>query len=121
MVRISSKQPRKQRKARYNAPIHLRGNFLSAPFDPSLREKYKKRSVRVVKGDTVRILRGDFAEEEGVIDAVDTKKCRLIVHGATSTKADGTEVPRPIDPSNVLVTKLNLKDKRREARLGGGS
>jgi large subunit ribosomal protein L24 len=33
------------------------------------------------------------------------------------TKGDGTEVPRPVDTSNVLIVKLNLKDKSREARL----
>jgi large subunit ribosomal protein L24 len=35
----------------------------------------------------------------------------------SSTKADGTEVPRVIDASNVQLTKLNLSDKRREAKL----
>ena len=53
MVRIESKQPRKQRKARYNAPAHLRGKFISAPLSPALRTQYKKRTLRVVKGDTV--------------------------------------------------------------------
>jgi large subunit ribosomal protein L24 len=121
MVRIVSKQPRKQRKIRYNAPNHARGQFLSAPLAPALREKYNTRRVRVVKGDTVKVLRGDFAGEEGIIDAVDTNACRLIVHGVMVTKSDGTEVPRPVDPSNVQITKLNLKDKIREERLGGGS
>ena len=121
MVRIASKQPRKQRKARYTAPIHLRGLFLSAPLDTPLREKYSMRRTRVVKGDTVKILRGDFKGEEGVVDDVDTKKSKLVVHGATVTKADGTEVPRPVDPSNVKITKLNLKDKLRASRLGEGS
>ena len=44
MVRIESTQPRKQRKARYNAPAHLRGKFLSAPLSPELRTQYKKRT-----------------------------------------------------------------------------
>jgi large subunit ribosomal protein L24 len=48
---------------------------------------------------------------------VDTQKSKLVVHGVSSTKADGTEVPRLIDASNVQLTKLNLKDKRREAKL----
>ncbi|MDN7025502.1 50S ribosomal protein L24 [Methanoculleus sp. FWC-SCC1] len=121
MVRVISKQPRKQRKARYTAPIHQRGRFLSAPLAPELREKYNTRRVRVVTGDTVRVLRGDFANEEGVVDGVDTNSCKLLVHGVAVTKADGTEVPRPIDPSNVQITKLNLKDKLRETRLGEGT
>jgi large subunit ribosomal protein L24 len=117
MVRVISKQPRKQRKARYNAPLHLRGKFLSAPLSTELRAKYGTRSARVVLGDTVKLLRGDFAGEEGVVDIVDTGKAKIMVHGVTVTKADGTEVPRPVDPSNVQIVKFNLKDKRREARL----
>lgn len=121
MVRITSKQPRKQRKARYNAPNHTRGRFLTAPLSPELREKYSTRRVRVVSGDTVKVLRGDFAGDEGIVDAVDVKACRLVVHGVMVTKADGTEVPRPVDPSNVQITKFNLKDRLREERLGGGA
>ncbi|ERH00475.1 MAG: hypothetical protein J07HN6_02095 [Halonotius sp. J07HN6] len=34
-------------------------------------------------------------------------------------KADGEEVPRPLDASNVTVTALDLEDDRREARLRG--
>ncbi len=120
MARITSRQPRKQRKARYNAPNHARGRFLSASLSPELRGKYDIRRTRVVKGDTVMVLRGDYADDEGVVDSVDTKACKLIVHGVMVIKADGTEVPRPIDPSNVQITKLNLKDKLREERLGGG-
>ena len=119
MVRIASKQPRKQRKARYNAPLHSRGKFLSAPLSPELRTKYGTRNVRVVQGDTVRVLRGDFVGEEGLVDLVDVGKSKVMVHGVSVTKADGTEVPRPVDPSNVQITKLNLKDPRREARLEG--
>jgi large subunit ribosomal protein L24 len=50
---------------------------------------------------------------------VDVGKSKVMVHGVSVTKADGTEVPRPVDPSNVQITKLNLKDPRREARLEG--
>jgi large subunit ribosomal protein L24 len=117
MVRIQSEQPRKQRKARYNAPSHVRSKYLNAPLSEALREKYKAKTIRVVKGDTVRVTRGDFAGDEGLVDGVDVKNSKIIVHGVSSTKADGTEVPRGIDASNVQITKLNLNDKRREAKL----
>ncbi len=118
MVRIESEQPRKQRKARYQAPLHVKTKYLNAPLSATLQEKYKKKTLRVVKGDTVKVTRGDFVGDEGLVDAVDTKKSKIVVHGVSSTKADGTEVPRGIDASNVQVTKLNLADKRREAKLG---
>ena len=119
MVRIASKQPRKQRKARYDATQHQRSTMLGAPLTPALREKYGgKRTLRVVTGDTVKVLRGSHVGEEGVVDGVDTRTYKIIVHGVSVKKADGTEVPRKVDPSNVQITKLNLKDPRRAARLG---
>ncbi|MFY9800248.1 MAG: 50S ribosomal protein L24 [Methanoregula sp.] len=117
MVRIVSEQPRKQRKARYQAPSHVKTKYLNAPLSAALKEKYKKKTLRVVKGDTVKVTRGDFVGNEGIVDAVDTKKSKIVVHGVSSTKADGTEVPRSVDASNVQLTKLNLTDKRREAKL----
>lgn len=119
MVRIESTQPRKQRKARYSAPVHARGKFLHAPLAPALREQYHTRSTRVVVGDTVKVLRGEAAGTEGPVDVVDTKKSCIVVQGVSIPKSDGTEMPRPISPSNVQITKLNLKDPRRVASLGG--
>jgi large subunit ribosomal protein L24 len=120
MVRIESKQPRKQRKARYTAPLHLRSRLISSPLSKELRDFYKRRSVRVIKGDTIKVLRGESAGTEGVVDAVDTGRFRIVVAGISIPKADGTEVPRPLDPSNVQITKLNLKDSKRVGKLGEG-
>jgi len=118
MVRVESSQPRKQRKARYTAPSHVNTKFLNAPLSEVLKEQYKKKTLRVVKGDTVRVTRGDFTGDEGIVDAVDTRKSKIVVHGVSNTKADGTEVPRAVDASNVQITKLNLADKRRVEKLG---
>ena len=49
---------------------------------------------------------------------VDVGKSRIVVQGVSVNKADGTEVPRPIDASNVKITKLNLKDPKRAQHLG---
>ena len=87
MVRLVSKQPRKQRKARYTAPSHIRTKYLNAPLSDALKEKYKIKTLRVVKGDTVKVTRGDFVGDEGLIDGVDTKNSKLIIHGISSTKA----------------------------------
>ncbi|MCQ8893441.1 MAG: 50S ribosomal protein L24 [Methanolinea sp.] len=119
MVRIESKQPRKQRKAVYTAPAHARSRFLRAPLAPTLREQYKRRSVRVIVGDTVKVMRGESAGTEGLVDAVDTKRSMIVVQGVSVNKADGTEMPRPVPASNVQVTKLNLKDPKRAEALGG--
>ncbi|MCZ9318916.1 MAG: 50S ribosomal protein L24, partial [Methanocorpusculum sp.] len=81
------------------------------------RKKYGKRSFRVVTGDTVKVLRGEFAGTEAVVDKVDVKNTKVLVHGVAVKKANGEDVPRPIDPSKVMITKLNLKDAKRVARL----
>jgi large subunit ribosomal protein L24 len=117
MVRLESKQPRKQRKIRYNAPAHLRGKFLSAPLSTELRKQYNTRTTRVVKGDTVKVVRGEASGAEGVVEELDLGKYRIIVEGVSIPKSDGTEMPRPVDPSNVLITKLNLKDAKRVENL----
>ena len=120
MVRVESHQPRKQRKARYKASSHEKSKFLNAQLSSALKEKYGKKTLRVVKGDTVKVTRGDFTGDEGVVDIIETGRAKLVVHGVSSTKADGTEVPRVIDASKVEITRLNLKDKRREEKLGEG-
>jgi len=120
MVRIASKQPRKQRKARYTASAHEKTRFLNAPLSSGLKEQYGKKTLRVVKGDTVKLTRGDSKGEEGIVDAVDTGRAKLVVHGISLTKSDGTEVPRKVDASKVEITKLNLEDKRRDEKLGEG-
>ena len=117
MARIASIQPRKQRKFRYNALIHVRGAFLHATLADDLRKKYGKRSFRVVTGDTVKVLRGEFAGTKAVVDKVDVKNTKVLVHGVAVKKANGEDVPRQVDPSKVMITKLNLKDAKRVARL----
>ncbi|NLL11265.1 MAG: 50S ribosomal protein L24 [Methanomicrobiales archaeon] len=119
MVRVISSQPRKQRKARYNAPHHMRGSLLHAPLSRELRERYKRRSIRVIKGDKVKVLRGEHTGTEGRVDNVNTKSLKIVIDGVSVKKADGSEVPRPVDPSNVVIIELNLEDKLREQKLGG--
>ncbi len=108
-----SSQPRKQRKFRYQAPLNIRHKFMGAMLSSELREKHGVKSLSVRAGDTVKILRGDHKGTEGKVTAVDLKKITIDVDGVTVAKADGTEVPRPVPPSNVMITKLELKDERR--------
>lgn len=114
---MKSKQPRKQRKARYNAPFHIRHKFMSAPLSEELRDKYEKRSFPLRKGDTVKVVRGDDKGKEGKVRSIDPKGEKITVEGVVVARSDLSEVPRPIHPSNVVITKLELKDKLRESAL----
>ena len=118
-----SKQPRKVRKALYNAPLHKRRKMISSHLSDELIWKYDTRSVPVRKGDTVKIIRGALQGHVEKVVKIDTKKRKILIEGATIAKADGTRIPRLIDPSNVIITKLDLTDPRRKAKiesLGGG-
>jgi len=61
-------------------------------------------------------MRGDFKKLEGDVLEVDTKRRFIQIQGATTTKADGTQVPVPSVPSNVMLIKLAL-DKERDSVL----
>jgi large subunit ribosomal protein L24 len=112
-----TKQPRKQRNETQNAPLHERQKQVRATLAGDLREEYGQRNVRVNAGDTVEILRGDHAGTEAEVAEVDLKDAVVYVEDVTVAKADGEEVPRPLDTSNIRVTDLNLEDERREERL----
>jgi len=92
---------------------------LHARLERKLADRYKLRSVQLRKGDTIKVLRGDFRGREGKVAKVNLKNESIEVDGVTLHKADGSEVARPIHPSNVMVTKLDLKDKLRTSKLGG--
>ena len=110
-----STQVRKQRKYRYNAPLHVRQRFVAAPLAEVLRKKYGKRTVQVRKGDTVTILRGQFRGHKGKVEQVDLKHSRLSIEGVQLVKRDGTKVSYPTHASKVRVDELVLEDKRRKA------
>lgn len=118
---IASSKARKQRKAHFNAPVHTRGKKLASPLSSDLREKYGKRSVRVIRGDSVIVLRGseDIRGTEGKVLEVFTKEGKISIEGITMDQADGTAVARLIHSSNVVVTKLDLSDEWRKDKLLG--
>jgi len=82
-----------------------------------LREEYGQRSVRINEGDTVEVMRGDFAGEENSVVNVDLREVVVHVEDVTLETADGEELPRPLEPSNLRVTDLDLSDDRRRERL----
>jgi large subunit ribosomal protein L24 len=113
-----STQPRKERKALYNAPVHERRARIASHLDEPLLLKYNTRSATLRVGDTVRVMRGEYAGTSGKVLEVNTRSGKVTVDGVTVTKADATQKPRAIDPSNLVITKLDLADPLRRAKLG---
>ena len=113
-----SKQPRKQRKALYNAPVHARGKHLSASLSKDLREKLGTRSLPLRTGDKVTVLRGDFKGHEGEVLSVDYGSYKVTIEDVTLSKPDGTATFLPVDPSNLVIIDADLKDDRRIKNKG---
>jgi len=113
----NSVQPRKQRKYRHNAPLHIKQKFVSAHLSKELIKKYSKRNINLRKGDVVKILRGQFKNKAGKVDQIDLKKTKVYIEGIGLTKKDGTKTRYPIHPSNLAITELNLDDKMRQKKL----
>jgi large subunit ribosomal protein L24 len=112
-----SKQPRKQRNQTAEADLHERHAQVRATLTSDLREEHDQRNVRVNEGDTVEVMRGDFAGTEGEVLDVDLTEATISVEDVTVETADGEEVPRRLETSNVRVTSLDLGDSVRQARL----
>jgi large subunit ribosomal protein L24 len=113
MTKTTSTQPRKQRKRMYTAPLHTRHRMVGAALSKELKEKYRKNSIPVRKGDTVKLMRGEMKGHSGEVMKVDLKRYRIYVQGVTAKKADGTDVEKPVAPSNVMITAFNEEDKER--------
>ena len=121
---MSSKQPRKQRLARYTAPYHRRHREMSSPIDKGLRERQLSRgfmyprAMPVKKGDRVMIVRGEGKSKSATaVSLVDRKARKVYVEGFTYFKSDGTELQRPIDASNLVIINPDWSDIRRRKIL----
>lgn len=117
MKRPTSQQPRRQRKWLYEAPLHARGDLVSAALAKDLKEKYKRNSLQVRKGDKVKLMRGNMKGHSGEVMRVDRKASKIYVQGVTAKKADGKIVERPIHASNVVITEIYEEDKERKDKL----
>jgi len=89
---ISSVQPRKQRKYRYNAPLHIRHKLVSAHLSKELRERYGKRSLPVRKGDEVKVMKGKFKGVVGTVSRVSLKKLKVYIDEVDVAQLDAYEL-----------------------------
>ncbi len=71
----------------------------------------------VRKGDTVQVLRGQFAKKEAKVEKVLLKKERLTLSGIDAAKRDGSKVPYHFHPSALQIVQLDLGDRRRRKKI----
>jgi large subunit ribosomal protein L24 len=98
---------------------HQLDKMLGATLADELRELYKKRTLRVVKGDSVMVMRGEYKGRGGKVENVITERGILHIEGMQREKIKGGQVKVPIHASNVKITALNLADKYRSNKLHG--
>lgn len=98
-------------------PRHLRDSMVCSALSDNLRQQYGSRSCRVIKGDTVRVVRGEYAGIEGKVEKVNTERGTLSIEGIQREKVKGGNVKVQIHSSNLVITGLNLDDKFRKDRL----
>ena len=113
----SSKQPRKQRKYRANAPLHLKRKLLSVNLSKELRKKYSKRNIPAKKGDLVKIKRGKFKGKQGKIIGIKIKTEKIFIEKIQIKKKDGSSVNVPMKASNLQIIELHAEDKKRMKKL----
>ena len=113
----SSKKQSKQRKYRINAPLHIKQKLVSSHLSKELRKKHNKRNVILRKGDKVKVMQGNFKKYEGKVERVDLGSTRVYVSGVEYAKKDGTKKMLPLNPSNLMITELNMDDKLRRKIL----
>ncbi len=103
----------------YQATYKTKSKQLGSALSKDLHKKYGKRSVRVVEGDGVTILRGEFKGVDGKIAKISTQKSSVAIEGVKKEKTKGDKFDVYIHTSNLVVTSLNTEDKWRIAKLEG--
>merc|ERR1719183_2110334 len=106
---------RKNRKSNFSAPSSVRRRLLSAPCSKEICDKYgtKNLSMPIRKEDEVKIVRGKSRDEVGKVIAVYRKRMCIHIERIVKEKATGAQIPIPIHPSNVVITKLKLDPDRK--------
>jgi large subunit ribosomal protein L24 len=102
-------------------PKHQRDKMVGAVLEDSLRKQYGRKNIRVVKGDSVRVMRGEYKGVEGKVEKVNTEHATFHIEGIQREKIRGGQVKVPIHSSNVMVISLNLEDNYRSTRLQGAT
>ncbi|MCI4367111.1 MAG: 50S ribosomal protein L24 [Thermoplasmata archaeon] len=110
-------QPRRQRKAMYEAHSAERHKRMSVALSRELRTRFGRRQVPVRKGDTVRILSGSFKGREERVAKIIRRDYTLTLDNVTGKTGDQKLKPLPIRLSHLVIVRLNLSDPWRRRIL----
>ena len=103
----------------FQATLQTRSKQMGSALSKDLQKKYGKKSARVVEGDSVTILRGEFKGVDGKISNISTQKSSVAIDGVKKEKTKGDKFDVYIHTSNLVITSLNSEDRWRMAKLEG--
>ena len=103
----------------FQATLQTRSKQMGSALSKDLQKKYGKKSARVVEGDSVTILRGEFKGVDGKISKISTQKSSVAIDGVKKEKTKGDKFDVYIHTSNLAINSLNSDDKWRMAKLEG--
>jgi large subunit ribosomal protein L24 len=95
----------------------IKNPTVSSHLSDDLKKQYKKRSTSVIKGDTVKIIRGEYKGVEGKVEKINTGKGKLSIEGVQREKIKGGQVKVQIHASNVQISSLKLDDNYRKNKI----
>ena len=101
----------------YRAVNAVRNKQIGATLSKQLRQKYHRRSIRIVNGDTVKIIRGEYKGIDGKVTKISLEKCSIAVEGVQREKLKGGKIDLYIHSSNTIITSLNTEDNWRIKKL----
>ena len=103
----------------FQATLQTRSKQMGSALSKDLQKKYGKKSARIIEGDSVTILRGEFKGVDGKISKISTQKSSVAIDGVKKEKTKGDKFDVFIHTSNLVITSLNSSDKWRMAKLEG--
>ena len=101
----------------YRAVNSVRNKQISTALSKQLRQKYHRRSIRIISGDTVKILRGEYKGIDGKVTKISLEKNSIAVEGIQREKLKGGKIDLYIHTSNAVITSLNTEDNWRVKKL----
>jgi large subunit ribosomal protein L24 len=102
-------------------PKHQRDKMVGAVLEDTLRKQYGRKNIRVIKGDSIRVMRGEYKGVEGKVEKINSEHSSLQIEGIQRDKIRGGQVKVSIHSSNVMIIALNLDDKYRSNKLQTGT
>ena len=113
-------KPTKMRnKQIYYATMQTASTQLSSMLSKNLRKKYGKRNIRVIEGDSLKVIRGELNGVDGKVTKVSSADNGLTIEGVKKEKLKGEKYDVFVHTSNIEVTGLNTDDKWRINKLEG--